>query len=172
MKNIIAIIILSFSFLGYTQDHHLKEQFSIDASLLGMGITYEQPLSLNFLAEVSVGYWYQKSDYTTSDVSLADLFPYTRVTVRRFFDRDNRLQQGKNLDNNRGCFVGVQNKIGYGNRGEVGMSNELHWGVQTKIGRKWLLTIHFGVGYANSLQNPRSSILYPSIGLRVKYVLF
>lgn len=171
-KYTFLILLLLFSFFGYSQDIALKRQFSVDAAFVGLGITYEQPLSENILVEGSAGIG--SSVYvgaSSINIQFLEFSPYTRLEFRRFYNRDNRLRKGKEINDNRGSFIGIQNKIMYNaNSGRV-MFNEIHWGVQTEIAKKMLLTFHIGLGHGMNLQT-KDYIFFPTLGLRAKYILF
>ena len=40
--------------------------------------------------------------------------PYTRIGIKYYYNRDNRVRKGKEINNNRENFVGFQNKVMYG----------------------------------------------------------
>ncbi|CEN39756.1 hypothetical protein [Capnocytophaga cynodegmi] len=176
MKKIIFMLVVSLPFFVKAQDIAVKRQIGIDATILGVGAFFEQPLSTNILAEVSagVGSSVLKTSGSINYVS-NDFRPYTRIELKRFYNRDNRVSKNKNILFNKGNYIGFQNKLYYGIKADEGthtvMINELHWGVQAELHNRLLLNFHIGLGYASTKYSLYSSFL-PTIGLKIKYVIF
>lgn len=49
--------------------------------------------------------------------------------------------------------------------------NEVHWGIQRSLGKKWIFNTHIGLGYARDFKLD-SGTLYPAIGIKFSYKLF
>ena len=175
MKKIIFVLLISLPFLVKAQDIAMKRQIGADATILGIGAFIEQPLSTKILAEVSagIGSSVTKSDGSTS--YLYDAFrPYTRIGLKRFYNRDNRVRKNKDISFNKGNYIGLQNKLYYGIKSSeethAVMINELHWGVQAELESRLLLNFHIGVGYVSTKNSLYSGVL-PTFGLKIKYVI-
>ncbi|GET46422.1 hypothetical protein [Capnocytophaga felis] len=182
MKKIFYTIIFCLPFLGHSQSTELKKQFGIEASILSLGASYELPVSTNILAEFSAGMGAANiKDYGLSmGVNFGEYTPYTKIGLRRYYNRDNRVRKGKDISYNRGNFVGIQNKILYGNDAlnAVTMINELHWGIQTEIAKNLLFSFHVGLGHYYRKSDVRTdsnnyySPIAPTLGLKIEYILF
>lgn len=176
MKKVIFMLVVSLPFFMKAQDIAVKRQIGIDATILGVGAFIEQPISTNILAEISAGVGSSVIKNLGSIKYVIDDFrPYTRIQLKRFYNRDNRVSKNKNILFNTGNYIGFQNKLYYGIKADEGthtfMINELHWGVQTELYNKLLLNFHIGLGYASTKYSLYSSFL-PTIGLKIKYVIF
>lgn len=177
MKKIILIFLVSFPFFAKAQqDIALERQIGVDATFLGAGVFIEQPLSTNILAEISAGVGSSVSR-TLGNISYTynDFRPYTRIELKRFYNRDNRVRKNKNVLFNKGNYIGIQNKLYYGVKADeetqAVMINELHWGIQAELESRLLLNFHIGLGYATTKDSSHSGLL-PAIGFKIKYVIF
>ena len=161
MKRLVLLFI--FSCIGasiYAQeDTSLIKQFGLEANLVspGVGASYELPLLKGW-----------------GSVAIDDsrFKPYTRIAVKYYYNRDKRARKGKEINNNRGNFIGIQNKLMYGDiTTETTFAlNEIYWGVQTEIAKNMLLTFH--IGGAHYYRKDKEHFYSPLIDLRVKYILF
>ncbi len=163
-------------FIGQAQDISLGRQIGFDASFLSAGVFYQQPLSETILAELSAGVGSSVTKSTGSFGYIYDDFrPYTRIELKRFYNRDNRMRKNKDISFNKGNYIGFQNKMFYGikqaEEEHIVMINELHWGVEAELESRLLLNFHIGLGYATTKYRPYSNLI-PTIGLKIKYVLF
>ena len=98
--------------------------------------------------------------------------PYTRIGIKYYYNRDNRVRKGKEINNNRGNFLGLQNKVMYGvvTDDSTVLLNEIHWGVQTEIARNLLLT--FQIGGAHYYTKAKNNYFSPLLDLKIKYIIF
>ncbi|MDO4881175.1 MAG: hypothetical protein Q3983_07835 [Capnocytophaga sp.] len=99
-------------FFGQSQETPLSRQIGADATLFGIGAFYEQPIFNNFLAEISagIGSITERTDWRIN-YAYFDFAPYTRVAIKRFYNRDNRVRKGKSIHFNHGNYIGIQNKF-------------------------------------------------------------
>lgn len=172
-------IILFLMFLGITtfsyaqEDISLKKQFGIEANLIGGGVSYELPLSQKFLADFSGGFGLPiAKGWGSVAIDNSRIKPYTRIEIKRYYNRDNRLQKGKEINDNRGNFIGIRNKMMYGvvtDDSTVAL-NELFWGVQTELAPKLLFT--FQIGGAHYYTKDKHNYFSPLLDLKIKYILF
>ncbi|ATA67363.1 hypothetical protein [Capnocytophaga cynodegmi] len=178
---LIGVIFWGLPFFTYAQSD-LQRQFSLEASIISLGIAYEQPLLKNTEAELSAGIIdFFKSEMGYSINSLTEKFsPYTKVALRHYYNRNHRERKGKDNSFNKGNFIAFQNKILYGatRDNDIRMINEVHWGVQTQLIKKLLFTFHIGIGhyyrksYIKQESNSKYWLFAPTLGLKLKYVLF
>lgn len=176
MKRIVYLLAMCVPFISKAQDISLDRQIGIDVSFLSIGAFYEQPISKNILAEISAGIGSSATKSTGSfGYIYNDFHPYTRIELKRFYNRDNRIRKNKNISFNKGNYIGFQNKIFYGietsEEDHIVMINELHWGVQAELEKRLLLNFHVGLGYATTKYRSYSGLV-PTIGLKIKYALF
>ena len=82
------------------------------------------------------------------------------------------MRKGKEINNNRGNFLGLQNKVMYGvvTDDSTVLLNEIHWGVQTEIARNLLLT--FQIGGAHYYTKAKNNYFSPLLDLKIKYIIF
>lgn len=180
-NNLIGIIFLGLPFFADAQSD-LQRQFSLEASIMSLGIAYEQPILKHTEAEFSAGVTdFFRSEMGYSINTLAEKFsPYTKVAFRHYYNRNRRERKGRDNSFNKGSFIAFQNKMLYGatDAQDVRMINEIHWGVQTPLVKKLLFTFHIGIGhyyrksYIKQESNGKYRPLAPTIGLKLKYVLF
>lgn len=171
MKKKFFILAGFFSIFGFSQKTPLQKQLGIEATFTGVAVSYELPLSNNILTDISAGVANGTVTGNSSfTYSYFDFFkPFTRVEVKRYYNRDNRVQKGKDINNNRGNFIGIQNKIYYGGvTTETMMINEIHWGTQTELAKKLLFTFQIGAGHY--MNYDKDYMFFPTMGLKVKYV--
>lgn len=140
MKRIVILFI--FSCIGasiYAQeDTSLIKQFGLEANLVspGVGASYELPLSKRFLSDFTAGLATPLlKGWGSVAIDDSRFKPYTRISVKYYYNRDKRARKGKEINNNRGNFIGIQNKLMYGDiTTETTFAlNEIYWGVQTEI---------------------------------------
>ena len=175
-----TVLLFIFSCIGismYAQDDNaLQKQFGIEANLIGPGIgaSYELPLSRRFLADLYGGFSTPILKGSSGMVIyLGEFKPYTRVAVKYYYNRDRRVRKGKEINNNRGNFLGIQNKTMYALRDSDYYTlalNEIYWGVQTEAAKKLLLTFH--IGFAHHYTTGKQHYFSPLIDLKLKYILF
>ena len=176
-----TVLLFIFSCIGismYAQDDNaLEKQFGIEANLIGPGIgaSYELPLSRRFLADLYGGLGTPiLKGWGAIAIDDSHFKPYTRVAVKYYYNRDRRVRKGKEINNNRGNFLGIQNKMMYALGDYSPYStfalNEIYWGVQTEAAKKLLLTFH--IGFAHYYTTGQEHYYSPLIDLKLKYILF
>lgn len=177
MKKIILFII--FFYIGLSihaqVDTSLQRQFGVEVNLIspGIGGSYELPLSRNFLSDFAGGFGLPiVKGWGSIGIDDGRINPYTRVGIKYFYNRNNRVKKGKEINNNRGNFIGIQNKMMYGlvTYDATFILNELHWGVQTEIAKKMLLT--FQIGGAHYYTKEGYNYYSPLLDVKFKYILF
>lgn len=166
---------LGVSVLAQNAQKHpaLDKQFGLEVSLFSIGASYELPLSHNILMEFSSGFSaHNLNDSHSLNLRPFEYNPFSKVLFRRYYNRDNRFRKGKEINNNRGNFIGIDSKLFYTtpSNESARLVSTLHWGVQTELANQLLLTFDFGVGH---WYNPnKEHFFFPTIGLKVKYILF
>lgn len=177
MKRIIFIFLLSISFVAHSQTE-LQRQTSLEAGIFSIGVNHQQPLSRTIMADISAGYGssiYSYSSYYSRNLSFVflDFSPFTRVELKHIYNRQKRLNKGKDISFNRGNFIGLQNKMIFIDKKNLTMINEFHWGVQTELAKKFLMNFHLGIGYYNNIKDSYDKgTFFPSIGFHFRYILF
>ena len=177
MKRLVLLFILSCigAFIYAQEDTSLIKQFGLEANLVspGVGASYELPLSKRFLSDFTAGLATPLlKGWGSVAIDDSRFKPYTRIAVKYYYNRDKRARKGKEINNNRGNFIGIQNKLMYGDiTTETTFAlNEIYWGVQTEIAKNMLLTFH--IGGAHYYRKDKEHFYSPLIDLRVKYILF
>lgn len=180
MKKIVLLYI--FFYVGfvftYAQEKEsisLEKQFGIEANLFtpGFGVSYELPISQNILFDFAGGFGMPLMKYTGRvEIGAAFIKPYTRIEGKYYYNRVRRARKGKEINNNRGNFIGLQSKVMFSPDSDnfTIMLNEVHWGVQTEIAKKLLLT--FQIGAAHYYTKEKEHYYSPILDFKVKYVLF
>lgn len=170
---------LGFSVLAQNLEKHpaLDKQFGLEISLFGVGASYELPLSHNILTEISAGF--SASNYNHNDLfghhfkfAFDEQSPFAKVHFRRYYNRDNRFRKGKEINNNRGNYIGIDSKYFFtaSEKTKSRLVNSLHWGIQTELANNLLFSFDFGLGHWYNGANEHS--FFPIMGLKMKYILF
>lgn len=174
MKRIIFIFLVSISFVAHSQTE-LQRQTSLEAGIFSLGVNHQQPLSRTIMADISAGYGSSTYSYYSGSLSFAyfDFSPFTRVELKHIYNRQKRLNKGKDISFNRGNFIGLQNKMIFIDKKNLTMINEFHWGVQTELAKKLLMNFHLGIGHYNNVKDSYDKgTFFPSIGFYFRYILF
>jgi hypothetical protein len=174
-----TVLLFIYSFIGisiYAQDeNYLQKQFGVEANLVapGFGVSYELPISRRFLTDIYGGFGMPiAKGWGSIAIDDGHIKPYTRIGIKYYYNRDNRVRKGKEINNNRGNFLGLQNKVMYGvvTDDSTVLLNEIHWGVQTEIARNLLLT--FQIGGAHYYTKAKNNYFSPLLDLKIKYIIF
>lgn len=178
MKKIFLLLV--FSFVGisiYAQsDISLQKQFGVKANLVapGFGAFYELPVSQKVLSDFTLGFGMPiLKAWGSVEIDDSRIKPYTRIGVRYYYNRAKRLRKGKEIEYNRGNFLGIQNKIMYGpisNDLTTIFLNEVYWGVQTEIAKNLVLVFH--IGGAHYYTRYKEHYYSPLLDFKIKYILF
>ncbi|WP_298762458.1 hypothetical protein [uncultured Polaribacter sp.] len=180
MKKTIYLILSLMVGNLFAQDITLQKQFKLEYNLLGIGASYELPISekllLDFGAGVGGGVDSNEAYVWDFNTSLA---AYVKVELKRFYNLDKRYKKGKNVANNAGNYVGLQTKYFTTrfspNKDYDPLQNailtEIHWGFQRNLSEKWLFNFHIGAGVLRNLDT-NYGLLSPAIGLKFSYRLF
>lgn len=155
------------------QESALQKQFGFEVNLVspGFGVSYELPISKRFLLDFAGGFGMPMHKREGSLViNSGEINPYTRFELKYYYNRDRRLRKGKEINNNRGNFIGAQSKLMFGlthDDATIAL-NEIHWGVQTEIAKKLLLT--FQIGAAHYYTRDRYHFYSLLLDFKVKYI--
>lgn len=174
------IFLFLFSLLGVTllysqNDVALKKQFGFEVNVVspGFGVSYEYPLSKNWLLDLSGGLAMPIiKGWGSFNIDDSSINPYTDLELKYYYNRAKRLRKGKEISFNRGNFFGVQSKAMYGLQSAYStvLMNEIHWGVQTELAKKLLLT--FQIGGAHYYTKAQEHYFSPILDFKFKYILF
>ncbi|WP_088324631.1 hypothetical protein [Polaribacter tangerinus] len=179
MKKITYLLIFTTINI-FSQQEELQNQFKLEYNLLGVGASYELPISENWLLDVGVGvgggvdadngYVWQFN---------SNLAFYFKGEMKYYYNREKRVKKNKNNINNAGNYFALQTK--YFTRRfspsedfiplQNSLLTEVHWGLQRSLGGYWLFNFHVGLGVLRNLEN-NTGIMSPSIGLKFSYKLF
>ncbi|GIM53321.1 hypothetical protein CAPN004_23500 [Capnocytophaga cynodegmi] len=174
-----TVLLFLFFCLGisiYAQkETSLQKQFGIEANLVapGFGLSYELPISQKILSDFAGGFGMPiAKGWGSIAIDNNRIKPYTRIGVKYYYNRANRVNKGKEINNNRGNFIGLQNKVMYGvaTDDSTVVLNEIHWGVQTELAKKLLLT--FQIGGAHYYTKEKNNYFSPLLDLKIKYIIF
>jgi hypothetical protein len=167
----------------FSQESKLQKQFKTDFNFLGIGLSYEIPISEKWTVDLSSGVG---GGYRVGNDGLTVVLPfnssvaaYLKSEFKYYYNREKRERKGKNNFNNSGNYIAFQTK--YNSKRfslsknkiplENTLLNEIHWGVQRSLGGNWLFNFHTGLGYARGLDFSNGAI-YPTLGIKFSYKLF
>ncbi len=182
MKKIFLLIVFVISSSLFSQQEKLQKQFKVDFNFMGLGFSYEVPLSEKWVVDLSagVGGGYRiNNGFKATWVFNSHLASYFKSEFKRYYNREKRRKKGKRDINNSGSYIAFQTK--YNSRRfslskitaplDNALLNEVHWGVQRPFDERWLFNFHAGVGYAIDLNSSQGS-LYPALGVKFSYKIF
>jgi hypothetical protein len=182
MKKFFLLIALITINNLFSQEESLVKQFKTDFNFLGIGLSYEIPLSEKWTVDLSsgVGGGYRiESGFAAEWILNSPLAGYLKSEFKYYYNREKREKKGKKNINNSGNYFAFQTK--YNSRRfslsetelplENALLSEIHWGIQSSLGENWLFNFHLGIGYARNLDFSNSSI-YPAVGIKFSYKLF
>ena len=182
MKKIFFLV--AFISLGnlFSQENKLQKQFKTDFNFLGIGLSYEIPLSEKWNVDLSTGIgggYRIGNGFAAEWVINSSPAAYLKSEFKYYYNREKREKKGKNNLNNSGNYIAFQTKYNTKRFSisrielplENALLNEIHWGIQRSLGGNWLFNFHAGLGYARDLDFS-NGIVYPSLGIKFSYKLF
>jgi len=180
MKKIILVLILLINFSSiFSQEEFLENQFKLEYNFLGVGVSYDLPISKTMLIDFGIGLgggvdsedgyvWHLNSN----------LAAYFKGELKRYYNLKKRFKKGENMANNSGNYMALQTK--YFTRRfspdedflplQNALLTELHWGLQRSLGGNWLFNLHLGFGVLRNLDT-KNGLLSPAMGLKFSYKL-
>lgn len=190
IKSIIFFTLLACKFLwSFGQDPKsdstLSSLITLDLGGQGIGLSYVPRLSNKITADISAGVG-GGYDIGEGFLEINYAYPafYFSLTPKYFYNRQKRLDKGKEMLLNSGNYVGLRLKYVtassktvdvYGNSALVVYRNSilgnLHWGIQRALGQRWLFNFHVGAGYAQDIDYNFGTI-YPALDFKFSYVFF
>lgn len=184
-RGLIAIVLMFFSKEVFCQEidsaNMVKsKQLKINASIIGLSISYEKSISRNLTINYEAGLSY--SFYVGGGALYGkrfgyELSPIFSIENRWYYNLNERYRKGKKITNNSGNFLSI--KAGY--RASPITSKNLYdnpalviipaWGIQRNIGKK--ISFELAPGYAFILDTQRNE-WSKSINLSIKfgYILY
>jgi hypothetical protein len=168
---------------GFSQDYRgsmpdLRTIMKVDGGTTGLGLSFETPVSSEFLVELETGlgggYVVGKSkvEYLTNyeDPSL-----YGAAKGNFYFNREKRYKNGNTLTQNSGNFVGLGVKytspgLFRNLRPNNVILTDLHLGIKRAFDKNWSFSGIVGVGYAQNLDWKNNSD-YPGGEVKITYLL-
>ncbi|WP_445748745.1 hypothetical protein [Polaribacter sp.] len=179
MKKLIYLLML-FVLNLFSQEESLENQFKLEYNLLGVGVSYEIPISEKFLIDfgAGVGGGVDNAESYVWDFN-SSLAAYFKGEFKYLYNREKRLKKGKSLENNAGNYIAFQTKYFTGRFSEIdifnplnrAILNEFHWGLQRSLGGNWLFNFHIGFGFLRNIDEDYN-LLSPALGLKFSYKLF
>ena len=177
-KNFFALLLFVTS--SIISQEYLEDQFKLEYNLLGVGVSYEAPISEKFLIDLGAGVGGGVAgtrSYTWEFNS--NLASYFKGELKYMYNREKRLKKGKNMENNSGNYIAFQTKYFTRRFSENtnfeplnrAILNEFHWGLQRSMGGNWLFSFHVGLGFLRNIDDDYN-LVSPAIGLKFLYKLF
>jgi hypothetical protein len=185
MKKIVFVIFVAIlfsltSFSSSAQEDKLQKQFKVEFNFLGIGASYEMPLSKKWVLDLGagVGGGVDLDDAYVWDFNSSLAF-YTKGELKYYYNREKRAKKNKNNINNAGNYFGLQTKYfsqRFTQTADIepltnSLLTELHWGLQRSLGDNWLFNFHIGIGALRKLDEDRG-LLSPAIGLKFSSKIF
>jgi hypothetical protein len=182
MKKVFLLVALISIGNLFSQKGKLQKQFKTDFNFLGIGLSYEIPISEKWTVDLSsgVGGGYRVgNDLTVEWAFNSSVAAYLKSEFKYYYNREKRERKGKNNFNNSGNYIAFQTKYNTKRFSlsktelplENALLNEIHWGIQRSLGGNWLINFHTGIGYARDLDFSDGSI-YPALGIKLSYKIF
>lgn len=181
MKGILTIttiIIANLCFAQNIENKELSHFARINLGLQGLDVSYELPISNQFVWENSLGIGMGSSVNGSSVEYLFDFSkptPYIKSELKYIYNNEERISKQKRVLNNSGNYIALQTKYSFGNSNHYKLNQtlltEVHWGIQRPLGKRFIFNIHVGLGYIKDFDSENGN-LTPSIGLRFGYKLF
>lgn len=189
MKKIVlffSLILFSFSIKAQSLTD-LNSQLKLTYNIVGLNFGYETAISKKTTFELSAGLgagnYVRNNAFIDKEfgasLSLQKFPPFRlRSHFKHIYNREKRLKNNKPLINNSGNYIGLlttfttaQNTNEIKNPPNNVILNEIHWGLQRTLGKKWIIDFNLGVGYAVDLDTDLSTF-YPALGLSLSYKIF
>jgi len=175
-------LLLGHCFFSFGQDEKPDSKLSNLAKLelggQGIGLGYEARLSNKMTVDMSagIGGGYDIGE-GFMEINYARPAIYFSLTPKYFYNRQRRIDKGKETIFNAGNYFGLRFKyVGANNRGLYYFNNyrnsilvNLHWGIQRPLGMHWAFNAHFGAGYAQDIDYSFGTI-YPAIDFKFSYI--
>lgn len=182
MKSItLLVVFLGHSLFSFGQtpksDTTLSNLIKLELGGQGIGPTYEPRLSNKMTLDISagVGGGYNVNEATLEQNYLNPAF-YFSITPKYFYNRQTRINKGKEARFNSGNYIGLRLKYVARNQRKSDLTSNcilanLHWGIQRAISNRWTFNFHIGAGYAQNIDYGVGTI-YPAIDFKFSYILF
>ncbi len=179
-KGILLLVIMSFFITEiFAQQENMPMLVShpkIELGLQGLGVGYEFALGGKTLIDVNAGLGGGYTVYNGTvnyEWGIIDPAFYMITEFRYYYSLKKRLAKNRNRGNNAGNYVGAQIKYAtpevFNIASNINLHNtlltEVHWGIQRNLGKKFLLNLHLGLGYAYDYQQETGG-LYIAFGLK------
>lgn len=172
-------LFLSHCFFSFGQDEKSDSKLSSLAKLelggQGIGFGYEARLSNKMTMDISagIGGGYEIAE-GFMEINYGRPVVYFSLTPKYFYNRQRRIDKGKETILNAGNYFGLRLKyVGTNNRGLYWYNNgflvNVHWGIQRPLGAHWTYNTHFGAGYAWDIDFGFGTI-YPAIDFKFSYI--
>ena len=182
MRSIILLtLFLSFFISSFGQKSKPSTQLSsllkLDLGGQGLGLTYEPRLTDKMVLDVSggIGAGY---DIAEGSIELNYAYPalYLSLTPKYYYNRQRRIEKGKETILNSGNYMGARVKYVSANSASPDMYRNsmlvnIHWGMQRALGKRWTFNFHAGAGYAQDIDYNFGTI-YPAIDFAFSYVFY
>jgi hypothetical protein len=168
------------SSFGQTPKSDIKNKLSsltkLDLGGQGIGLTYEPRLSNKMTVDISagVGGGYDISEGSIEINYLKPAF-YFSLTPKYFYNRQSRIDKGKETRFNSGNYFGLRIKYVTPNDRKSDLTGNsilanVHWGIQRAIGNHWTFNSHIGAGYAQDIDYEPVPTIYPAIDFKFSYI--
>ena len=169
------------SLLSFGQDRKsdstLSSLLMLDLGGQGIGVTYEHRLSNKITGDISAGIG-GGHDIGEGFFEINYGYPafYVSLTPKFFYNRQKRIDKGKEMILNSGNYIGLRFKFVAANNGPFdyyrnSVLGNIHWGMRRALGQHWLFNFHVGAGYAEDIDYGFGTI-YPAIDFKFSYVFF
>jgi len=169
-----------FLFGQYSDISELRNLAKLDLGLQGIGFTFEPRVGKNTTIDLSAGigggYKIARDEFTY-ELDITDPALYFSVTPKFFYNRQKRMEKEKTGSLNAGNYIGLRLKYTTKGLSENSDINDallvnVHWGLQSPLGKKWSFMTHIGAGYATDATdlNQLSGTIYPALEFRFSYV--
>ncbi len=182
IRSIIFLILFSghfFSSVGQkpTSDTKLSSLIKLDLGGQGIGLSYEPRLSnkMTLVIAGGVGGGYDIAEGSL-EVNYGQPALYFSLTPKYYYNRQRRIDKGKETLLNAGNYIGIRVKFAGANYSPFSSYRNsilanLHWGIQRALGQHWTFNFHVGAGYAQDIDFNFGTI-YPAIDFTFSYVFY
>lgn len=175
----VTALIFTNTLSGQTEDNNaLGNLARINLGPHGLDLSYELSISNRFIWENSFGIGMGSNAFGSSTGFVFDFgqpVPYLKSELKYIYNRERRINKGKNSANNSGNYIGIQPKYSFGNQTSAELNQtlltEVHWGLQRSVGRDFLFDAHIGLGYLKDFDTKGGGVS-PTLGVRFGYKIF
>ncbi|MEN1785928.1 MAG: hypothetical protein AAGF77_12410 [Bacteroidota bacterium] len=181
MKKPLLVYLLLLGYLGTAQStasNGLEDLGRINLGLHGLELSYEFPLSKQFVWENNLGIGMGMEAFAGSPTFTFYLYrptPFIKSQLKWIYNRNKRERKGKNSQYNAGNYIGLQGKYSFGDSDLFDISQavltEIHWGIQRSIGGRFTFNLHLGMGVVTDFDFSDNAFS-PTFGLRFGYRIF